>query len=213
MLQLSVGNRSMSRCATWALGALLMLVSTGCGGTQGKFVWIDQLTPEQKASVQDTYVIGVNDQLTVLVFGHPEMSGRNRVRADGNVSVGLLGDVLATGKTPVSLAREIEAQLVAKNLAVGARVTIVLEESAPIRISLIGEVSRPGLYSLEAGAGLSEAIAIGGGFTAFAHRDRLFIIRRSPELIRIRFTYADLASARGEAAVFRLRTGDTILVE
>lgn len=210
----SVCSRVTFRRSLSAIGALLMLAVGGCGGTKGNFVWIDALSPEQRANIQGgAYVIGVNDLLTVQVFNHPEMTGRNRVRADGNVSVGLLGDVVATGKTPVELSREIEKQLEARNLVVGARVTTVLEESAPIKISIIGEVTRPGLYSLEAGAGLSEAIAISGGFTAFAHRDRLFIIRKTPDVIRIRFTYEALASATGEAATFRLRAGDTVLVE
>jgi polysaccharide biosynthesis/export protein len=129
------------------------------------------------------------------------------------VSIALLGDVAAAGKSPVDLAREIEKELVARDLAVAARVTVLLEEAAPIRVSVIGEVARPGLYTLESGAGLAEALASGGGFTDYAHRDRLYVVRRSPDLLRIRFTYDAVARAEGRAAQFRLRAGDTIVVE
>jgi polysaccharide export outer membrane protein len=196
-----------------AVVAALLLAAGGCGGNVGAFVWIDDPSVVQKNSTQQTYAIGENDVLLVQVFNHAEMSGRTKVRSDGNVSIGLLGDVAAVGKSPAGLAREIEKQLDAKSLAVAARVTILLDEAAPVRISILGEVSRPGMYNLESGAGLSEALATSGGFTDFAHRDRLFVLRRSPEPMRIRFTFEDLSRGKGEAARFRLRSGDTIVVE
>jgi polysaccharide export outer membrane protein len=196
-----------------ALFAALLLASSGCAGNVGPFVWVDDPSVVQKNSTARTYVLGTSDILLVQVFNHAEMSGRTKVRTDGNVSIGLLGDIAAIGKTPANLAREIETQLDAKNLAVSARVTIVLDEAAPVRISILGEVSRPGMYNLESGAGLSEALASSGGFTDYAHRDRLFVLRRSPELMRIRFRFEDLSRGKGEAARFQLRSGDTIVVE
>lgn len=196
-----------------ALGCVALLALGGCATGTGKFVWMDDLTPAQKASAQGKYIIGESDVLMVQVFNHNEMSGKTRVRTDGNVSINLLGDVPAIGKEPSTLAREIEKQLDAKNLAVSARVTVLLDEAAPAKVSVIGEVARPGLYSLESGAGLAEAIASAGGFTDFAHRDRLYVVRRTPQLLRIRFTFAALSRAEGEAVLFRLRSGDTIVVE
>jgi len=196
-----------------AVVAALLLSLGGCAGNVGPFVWIDDPRVVQKNASDQTYVIGTSDVLLVQVFNHVEMSGRTKVRTDGNVSIGLLGDVPAVGKTPALLAREIEKQLDAQSLAVSARVTIVLDEAAPVHISILGEVSRPGMYNLESGAGLSEALASSGGFTDYAHRDRLFVLRRSPELMRIRFTFEDLSRGKGEAARFRLRSGDTIVVE
>ncbi len=191
---------------------MLWLLFAGCA-SPGQFVWIDSLAPAQQTLTQDTYIIGTDDMLTVQVFNHPEMSGSVRVRTDGKVSVGLLGDVPAAGRAPAVLAREIEQNLAEKNLVVAARVTVALDEAAPIGVSILGEVARPGQYSLSAGSGLYEALATSGGFTDFAHRDRLFILRRTPELVRIRFTYDDLSRGKGFAAFFRLRSGDTIVIE
>ena len=196
-------------------GAALALLSlAGCASAPlGKFVWLDDLPPAQIGSPQDAYQIGPNDAMSVQVFGHPEMSGSVRVRSDGNLTVPLLGDVLAAGKSPADLSKEIARQLEAKNLVVAARVTVVLDVVAPIKVSIIGEVKAPGLYTLEAGSGLAEALATSGGFTEFAHRDRLYIIRRVPELVRIRFRYSDLTGATGAALTFRLKAGDTMLVQ
>lgn len=205
--------RRVMRAALIGRGCVLALALQACASQPGRFVWIDQLTDAQVTMPTDSYVVGVGDMLSVQVFSHPEMSGRTRVRADGRVSIALLGDVAAAGRSPVDLAREIEKELGARDLAVAARVTVLLDEAAPIRVSVIGEVNRPGLYILEPGAGLAEALASGGGFTDFAHRDRLYVVRRSPELIRIRFTYDAVTRAEGRAAQFRLRAGDTIVVE
>lgn len=184
-----------------------------CASQPGHFVWMDQIADAQLAPAAGAYVIGVGDLLGIQVFNHPEMSGKSRVREDGQMSIALLGDVPAVGKVPANLAREIEAQLGARDLAVAARVTVLLEEAAAIRISVIGEVLKPGLYTLDAGAGLAEALASAGGFTEFAHRDRLYVVRRSPELLRIRFTYDALTKAEGRAVKFRLRPGDTVVIE
>jgi polysaccharide export outer membrane protein len=107
----------------------------------------------------------------------------------------------------------VDRELVAKSLAVGARSTVVLEEAAPLHVSVLGEVMRPGYYPLTPGSGLAEALANAGGFTEFAHRDRLYIVRRSPEATRIRFTYDALVHAEGKASAFRLRSGDVLVVE
>lgn len=186
----------------------------GCAsGPTGKFVWLDDLPRTEIGAPGDTYLIGPYDVLSFTAFNHAEVSGRSRVRTDGNLTVPLLGDVLAAGKSPSALALEIEKQLGSRNLVVGARVTVVLDEVAPIKVSILGEVKTPGLFTLEAGSGLAEALATSGGFSEFAHRDQLYIIRRVPELIRIRFKYSDLISATGAALTFRLKAGDTILVQ
>jgi polysaccharide export outer membrane protein len=202
------------RSAGPLLIAVLAPLLGGCTHASDHFLWADQLTDQQLAPESGGgYTVGPGDVISVQVFSHPEMSGRSRVRADGKLSIPLLGDVAAAGKEPPALARAIEEQLTTRNLAVAARATVLLEERAQLRVSVLGEVTRPGLYALDPDAGLAEALASAGGFGDFAHRDRLFVVRRLPETIRIRFTYDDIAHARGRTAAFRLRTGDVVVVE
>lgn len=207
-----------SRQRSLQIGIAITLIAagpvslSGCH-SPGKFVWIDRLAPAQTEVAEQVYVVSANDMVLVQVFNHPEMSGRSRVRPDGNLAIGLLGDVQAAGKSPGTLATDIAEQLNASKLAVGARVTVTLDEAAPVRVAMIGEVARPGLYALSANAGLAEAMASCGGFTDFAHKDRLYVVRRTPELTRIRFTYADVLRGTRGTATFRLRSGDTIVAE
>ncbi len=208
-------SRSITQSHISGLCAVaLAVVASGCASSPtGKFVWLDDLPAGQIGSPADAYQTGPGDVLSVQVFSHPEMSIRSRIRLDGNLTVSFLGDVPAAGKTLSALAREIEKQLDARNLVVSPRATVVLDEVAPIKLSILGEVKTPGLYTLESGSGLAEALATSGGFTEFAHRDQIYIIRRVPELIRIRFRYADLTAGKGSAVTFRLKTGDTLLIQ
>jgi polysaccharide export outer membrane protein len=198
---------------TLAATAAILAGAAGCAHNPGQFVWVDRLADHDVATASTTYVVGPGDLLSVQVFNHPEMSGRTRVRDDGRVSIPLLGDAPALGKSPTDLARDIGALLEARSLAVATRVTVLLEERAPLRVSVLGEVARPGFYPVESNAGLAEALASAGGFTEFAHRDRVYVVRRVPSPVRIRFTYDDLVRARGRAPEFRLRPGDVVVVE
>lgn len=82
-----------------------------------------------------------------------------------------------------------------------------------MQISVLGEVARPGVFSLEPGAGVLEALASAGGATEFADRGRIFVLRRRGERppLRIRFSWARLAEGGG--AAFALADGDVVMVE
>lgn len=161
---------------------------------------------------QGQYVIGPGDALNVQVWDQDKMSAHARVRSDGQISLPFLNDVPAAGKTPVTLARDLEQRL--KNLIVTPQVTVAVEEPMPLRISVLGEVLEPGLHSIEPGAGVAQALAAAGGLKEFAHKDRIFVlrdVRDQPQ--RIRMTYQALTGAQGRAATLRLKAGDVVVVE
>jgi polysaccharide export outer membrane protein len=145
------------------------------------------------------------------VFNQPDMSARAKVRDDGKVSVPFLNDVTAAGLTPTALARQLQTKL--KEFINAPVVTVSLEEARPFSVAVIGEVTKAGVYTVPAGAGVLQALAAANGFTQYATRDRIFVVRESPQRARIRFTYDQLAHAEGKAATFRLRAGDTVVVE
>jgi polysaccharide export outer membrane protein len=159
-------------------------------------------------------VIGVGDLLSVQMYSDDKLSGRMKVRSDGKITIGFLNDVQAAGKTPVQLASDIETGLT--SVILNPRVTVVVEESAPLGISVLGEVAKPGLQLLPQDAGVAEALAAAGGLTTFAHKDSIYVIRNSPQPTRIHFTYDALMRRNGQnasASLFRLRRGDVIVVE
>jgi len=133
------------------------------------------------------------------------------VRQDGKVSLPLLGDVQAAGLTPGELAMQLQEAL--KRYINYPNVTVAVAETRPLVVPVVGEVAKPGQYMLEKGAGVLEALAAAGGFTDFAHRDRIFVLRREPKLVRIRFTFEALSRGQGQATALQLQAGDVVVVE
>lgn len=197
-------ERMVWPAVAWAAAGLL-----GCANRGAAFTWVDDL-PTNAGSAG--YTISSGDLLSVSVFDHPELSTRSRVRSDGRISLPLLGDVTAEGFSPAELARQMEKDLLARRLVPGPRVTVALEEGGALKVSVLGEVMRPGVYQLEPGAGVAEALASAGGLTAFAKKDRIFVLRRGAPM-RIRFSFEALTGGSGPAAKFRLARGDVVVAE
>jgi polysaccharide export outer membrane protein len=181
-----------------------------CAHAGGPYVWVDDYAPPDAEAGRD-YKIAPGDLLSVTVFRQEGMSTRERVRQDGMVSLPLLRDVQAAGLSPTMLAEHIQNRL--KSFINVPNVTVAVEESRPLAVSVLGEVVRPGQYNLEKGAGVLDALAAAGGFTDFAHRDSIFVLRRQPKLVRIRSTFEALSRGEGRAIAFRLQPGDAVVVE
>jgi polysaccharide biosynthesis/export protein len=181
----------------------------GCGGP-GPYVWFNDL-PAESPPARGEYLIGLGDTLSVRVLGHEDMTLRQKVRPDGRVAFPLIGEVEARGKTPGALRVELEGRL--KEYVVSPSVMVNVDDTQPMVVVLLGEVARPGAYPTEANIGLAHALALGGGLTEFATRDRIFVVRQRPAPVRIRFTYEQVSRDDGQAAGFALHPGDLIVVE
>ena len=190
------------------IAASLALVAACASSTAGS-IPIDKF-PEEPEQAAGEYIIGAGDVLNIQVFEQTNMSGKSVVRSDGRITLALLNEVVAAGKTPAALKSELEASL--KKLILVPQVTVTVEESSPLNISILGEVSKPGPLQLPRGSGLAQALAAAGGLTNFADRDKIFVNRTTPPA-RIHFTYDQLTRAIGRAATFRLHSGDVIVVE
>ncbi len=198
--------------AATALG-LAALLAAGCHHL-GQYVWVDAYRDPGGAA--RSYRISRGDLIFIRVWNQDSLSGRARVRSDGMVSLPLLNDVEAAGIEPPVLAHLLQARL--KEFVVNPNVTVSLEEAAPFEVSVLGEVTRPGVYRLDAHASVLQALASAGGLSLTAGHDRIFVLRRegtddSHPPLRIRFTYEALAHAQGAAARFRLHPADVIVVE
>jgi len=126
-------------------------------------------------------------------------------------SLPLVGELVATGKHPSELGKQIEGQL--KEFVVSPRVTVNVEASQPVRVTAVGELAYIGTLTLEPPARLIEALAQAGGPTDFADESKIFVLRRFPNLEGIRFTYDSIVHNEAGAASFPLRTGDALVVE
>ena len=200
-----MNRRRLSRLfAVWL--SVAAAAAFGCAGT-GPYVWVHDLPSSRLAS---SYVIGVGDLLDVRVYKDDSMSARARVREDGKITLSLIGEIVAAGHTPPDLARDIATRL--RNFVNAPIVTVAVEERHPVNVSVLGEVTRPGVFPVTSGAGVLQALALAGGLTEFADRDEIFVIRKNPPL-RVRFTYDALTRNDSRAAAFVLANGDAVTVE
>ena len=122
------------------------------------------------------YTIGLGDSLEVHVWREPDISRPVSVRLDGRISLPLIGDVHAEGKTLPGLTKELE-KLFSKVIAEPA-VSIMLLESKSRRYYTIGKIQTPGEFSLETPTTILQAIARSGGFLEWAKTDEISIIRQ-----------------------------------
>jgi polysaccharide export outer membrane protein len=191
-----------------SLAALALLVSSGCAST-GPYFWVQDLppsVPQEKA----TYVIATGDVLSVTVRQDDRLSTKTKVRTDGRITLSLVGEVDARGHTLGALARELTKRLTP--YIEKPSVTVSLEDTRPLTVTVLGELARPGVYALEPASGVLEALASAGGLTEFADHDQIYVIRKNPRL-RIRFTYEALLWNDPSATTFRLAPGDIVTVE
>ncbi|MFN0064060.1 MAG: polysaccharide biosynthesis/export family protein [Myxococcaceae bacterium] len=193
------------------LGALVLGIASACGA--GQHVWIDDYKPPA-SNTPTAYVIASGDLISVRVFNQDQMSARERVRPDGKVSLPFLGDVLVAGYSPQTLGAQLQTRL--KDFINNPVVTVAVDEPRGVPVSVAGEVSKPGLYTMEAGSGVLQALLAAGGLTDFAGRDRIFVLRPSGSEnapIRLRFRYWALVRGEGAAPLFKLSPGDTVVAE
>lgn len=191
---------------------LLVALTAGCAASTGQFVWASDYLSREPGTANGTYVIGVGDLIAVQVYDNDKVSTRSRVRSDGKIAMPLVNDVLIAGRTPSQAAQDVEKALRDGRFILTPRVNIVVEDIPAVRVTVLGAVARAGNLSLDQGAGVAEALAGAGGLTEFAHKDRIFVLRKSPVAARIRFTFSSLTSA-GAASAFRLKQGDVVVVE
>jgi polysaccharide export outer membrane protein len=208
-------RRGALRAATrWVLAAALCLVAAVIGAcapvVTTPFVWVDEWREPGPVPTGE-YVIGVGDLLNVMVWEQEKMSARVRVRSDGSLSLPFLDDVPVAGMTPVALARTLEERL--KQFIVTPQVTVVVDEAKPLSVSVLGQVAQPGLYNLDPGASIAQALAAAGGLKDFARKDQIYLLRSGDGSTRIRMTYFDVTSGKGRAFSLRLRSGDVVVVE
>jgi len=119
------------------------------------------------------------DVLTITVHGQPDMTTKTRVTTDGYISFPLLGKVTAGGFTVRDFEDSLKAAL-EKSYLVSAQVLVFIEQYHPRKVSLVGEVMKPGKYNLpeEKEMTLLEAIALAGGFTKDASIGAVRIMRK-----------------------------------
>ena len=197
------------------LGSALLWVVLGAGAagcaSPGQFVWYSELPKSDWGSLTGEYVIEVGDTINIRAYEQEAVSTSIKIRRDGRIALPLAGEMVAAGKHPSQLAKEIETRL--KEFIVQPRVIVNVETSQPVTVTAVGEIAHVGSLTLEPPGQLIQALAQAGGPNDYADKTRVFVMRQFPTFQRIRFTYDAVLHNEGGAATFPLRTGDVIVIE
>ena len=156
------------------------------------------------------YQIGPEDVLDISVWKNPELSRTVPVRPDGKVSLPLLNDFRAAGLTPSDLREQLVARL--SDFVPTPEVSVIVREVHSRKVAVVGAVKTAGRYELKSPMTVLEAIALAQGFTDFAARDRIVVLRQSGgTTTRIPFNYRKIADG-AEQENFFVRPGDIVVV-
>jgi polysaccharide export outer membrane protein len=159
-----------------------------------------------------SFVIGDDDLLAINVWKEPDLSRSIPVRLDGRISLPLVGELQAAGRTPLQLELEITNKL--RTYIAEPEVTVMVQEIHSERFNVLGQVMKPGSYSLTAATTVLDAIAAAGGFRDFAKQKAIYILRQSPGggQSRIAFNYKDVIKGKTPEQNISLEPRDTIVV-
>lgn len=176
----------------------------------GKTGKTESIAPKP-ATDDPNYIIGPQDELNVSVWHEPDISRTVPVRPDGKISLVLLNDVQAAGLTPMQLSSSIVDRL--GKFISDPQVTVIVTSVNSQRVFIVGEVLRTGTQTLLPNMTALDAISNAGGFTPFAKKTKIFILRtQDGKQISIPFNYKEVVNGRHPERDIRLLAGDKIVV-
>jgi len=161
--------------------------------------------------VPSEYIVGESDVIRVNVWKEPEVSQTVVVRTDGNISLPLINEVRVSGMTPIQIQNMVAEKL--KNFLNNPQVTVTVTDIRSKRAFITGEVVRPGTYALNAQTTILQLIAQAGGFTPFAKKDGIVVLRTEEgKQSRLKFKYKEVVQGKKTEQNIALHPGDTVVV-
>lgn len=168
--------------------------------------------PSSNRPEDNTFVIGNDDVLAINVWKEPDLTRSIQVRSDGKISLPLVGEVQAAGRTPLQLEQDVAIKL--QTYIAKPKVTVMVEQINSKKINILGQVAKPGSYSLALAPTVMDAIAISGGLRDFAKQKGIYILRQSPNggESRIPFNYKEFIKGKNLDQNVKLNPYDTVVV-
>jgi polysaccharide export outer membrane protein len=163
------------------------------------------------AGTVDSYLLGAGDLLTVSVWKNDEFSGDYIVRPDGRITLPLVGDVIAAGRTTDAIRVQLESKL--KLFIESPYVSVIVTDAASNVVYVLGKVANPGSYQLRDKLTVLQALALAGGFVEFARSNDMVLLRLDGETQR-RYEISFKAILKSEDGTdnLLLQRGDTLVV-
>ena len=172
-------------------------------------LWAQPSEGASRAPVE--YVIGVEDVLDIVVWREEDTTIRVIVRPDGKITVPLIGDVQAAGRTASEIAAQLTESL--SRYIKEPLVAVIVSEINSFRVYVIGEVNSQGVLELRQRTRLLQALALARGLTEFANKSDIVVIREENGRIeRMQFDYKKLVKDENASDNIYVKPGDTIIV-
>jgi polysaccharide export outer membrane protein len=201
----------MKRALLGLVAAGLVSLLAGCATTSGSTA----PPPVQSNLTKDVYRIGVDDIVQVSVWRNPELGITVPVRPDGMISVPLVGDVAAGGRTPSEVSKDIQEKLAAyvRDPQVAVILTDLRSHEYLSRVRVTGAVRQPISIPFRPGMTVLDAVLAAGGITEFAAADRSDLYRKNADETHTYPVRLDRILGRGDLSTnYPVSPGDVITV-
>ena len=201
----------MARILTMTRGILALLLGAvllaGCAGPP-------DLPSGPVVNASPDYIIGPLDTLNIFVWRNPELTQTIPVRPDGRISIPLIEDLQAAGKTPTQLARDIEAQL--KKYLQEPIVTVIVQNfNGPYdrQVRIVGEAAHPQAIPYHEHMSLLDVMIAVGGLTQYASGNRATVVRNvNGQETEFRVRISDLVKDGDVTANVSMLPGDILII-
>ncbi|MFZ7124530.1 MAG: polysaccharide biosynthesis/export family protein [Desulfobacterales bacterium] len=159
-----------------------------------------------------SYKIGSGDILEIVTWKEPDLSRETViVRTDGFISFPLINDVMAAGLTPLELKTAIEKGLA--DFVTAPVVTVTIRDSGSKKFYILGEIQKTGEYTIYKSLNVLQAFALSGGFTEWASKKEILLIRREGGKDKIyRVNYKEIVKGEDISQNMMIQADDTIIV-
>lgn len=196
------------RGSGWVFGLLVLALLWGCGARTLSPPPMDP-DPLDRSS----YIIGVRDVIRITVWKNNELDVVVPVRNDGRISIPLVDDIQAEGLTAMELKEVVTKKL--SEFIVAPDVTVTVVEMNSAFVNILGEIRGQGRFSLARDTRVLDVIAMAGGFSIYANKYDIRIVRRQPDGSEkeYRFNYNAYVKGKAPGTNIVLQNGDTIIVQ
>ena len=160
----------------------------------------------------DSYKIGSGDVLEIITWKEPDFSRQEiLVRIDGNITFPLLGDIHVAERTPLEVKKQIEKGL--KDFVTNPVVTVTVINPGSQKFYILGEIANTGEYSLMKELTVLQAFALAGGFTEWASKKEIILLRNEGGKEKIiRINYKNIVKGKDFSQNVHIKANDTIIV-
>jgi len=157
------------------------------------------------------YIIGADDQLTIMFWREKDMSADVIVRPDGKITLPLLNEVQAAGLTPEQLRVKVTDE--AKRYVEEPNATVVVRQINSRKVFITGQVGKGGPYPLSSSMTVLQLISMAGGLNEYAKASKISIMRtENGKPLRLPFNYKDVIEGKNLKQNIELKPGDTVIV-